>query len=55
MPLGIRALGISVPDENPAPAQGCFFPSPAKIGVEFWESVPDPFHVAGTNDIGNGI
>jgi hypothetical protein len=49
---GIRALGISVPDENSAPAPGSLFPSPAKIGIELWATVTDPFYVAGTNDMG---
>jgi len=52
---GIRALGISVPDENSAPAPGSLFPSPAKIGVEIWATVTDPFYVNGTNDMGYGI
>lgn len=52
---GIRALGISVPDENSAPAPGSLFPSPFKIGVELWETITDPFYVAGTNDMGYGI
>lgn len=52
---GIRALGISVPDENSAPAPGSLFPSPVKIGVELWATITDPFYVAGTNDMGYGI
>lgn len=52
---GIRALGISVPDENSAPAPGSLFPSPAQIGVELWATITDPFYVAGTNDMGYGI
>ena len=52
---GIRALGISVPDENSTPAPGSLFPSPAKIGVELWATITDPFYVAGTNDMGYGI
>ena len=52
---GIRALGISAPDENSAPAPGSLFPSPAKIGVELWATITDPFYVAGTNDMGFGI
>jgi len=52
---GIAALGISAPDENSAPAPGSLFPSPAKIGVEIWATVTDPFYVAGTNDMGYGI
>ncbi|WP_223274964.1 ABC transporter permease [Tateyamaria sp. syn59] len=52
---GIRALGISVPDANSAPAPGSLFPSPAKIGVELWATITDPFYVAGTNDMGFGI
>lgn len=52
---GIRALGISVPDENSAPAPGSLFPSPGQIGVELWATVTDPFYVAGTNDMGYGI
>ena len=52
---GIRALGISVPDENSAPAPGSLFPSPSQIGTELWATVTDPFYVAGTNDMGYGI
>ncbi|MEL6640429.1 MAG: nitrate ABC transporter permease [Pseudomonadota bacterium] len=52
---GIQALGISVPDENSAPAPGSLFPSPAQIGVELWATITDPFYVAGTNDMGYGI
>lgn len=52
---GIRALGISMPDENSAPAPGSLFPSPAQIGVELWATITDPFYVAGTNDMGYGI
>lgn len=52
---GIRALGISVPDENSAPAPGSLFPSPGQIGVELWATATDPFYVAGTNDMGYGI
>ncbi|MEO0860089.1 MAG: ABC transporter permease [Pseudomonadota bacterium] len=52
---GIRALGISAPTENSAPAPGSLFPSPAKIGTELWATITDPFYVAGTNDMGYGI
>lgn len=52
---GIRALGISVPDENSAPAPGSLFPSPALIGKELWATITDPFYVNGTNDMGFGI
>jgi len=52
---GIRALGISVPDENSAPAPGSLFPSPSLIGIELWATITDPFYVAGTNDMGYGI
>ena len=52
---GIRALGISVPDQNSAPAPGSLFPSPVKVGAELWDTVTDPFYVAGTNDMGYGI
>ncbi|MEL6681892.1 MAG: nitrate ABC transporter permease [Pseudomonadota bacterium] len=52
---GIQALGISVPDENSAPAPGSLFPSPGQIGVELWATITDPFYVAGTNDMGYGI
>lgn len=52
---GIRALGISVPDENSAPAPGSLFPSPLQIGTELWATITDPFYVAGTNDMGYGI
>ncbi|MEO1680684.1 MAG: ABC transporter permease [Pseudomonadota bacterium] len=52
---GIRALGISVPDENSAPAPGSLFPSPGQIGTELWATITDPFYVAGTNDMGYGI
>ncbi|MEM0935076.1 MAG: ABC transporter permease [Pseudomonadota bacterium] len=52
---GIRALGISVPDENSAPAPGSLFPSPGQIGTELWATITDPFYVAGTNDMGFGI
>jgi len=52
---GIRALGISVPDENSTPAPGSLFPSPGQIGVELWATITDPFYVAGTNDMGYGI
>ncbi len=52
---GIQALGISVPDENSAPAPGSLFPSPAQIGTELWATITDPFYVAGTNDMGYGI
>ncbi|MEM8836543.1 MAG: nitrate ABC transporter permease [Pseudomonadota bacterium] len=52
---GIRALGISVPDENSAPAPGSLFPSPAQVGSELWDTLTDPFYVAGTNDMGYGI
>ncbi|MEM9971914.1 MAG: nitrate ABC transporter permease [Pseudomonadota bacterium] len=52
---GIQALGISVPDENSAPAPGSLFPSPAQIGKELWATITDPFYVAGTNDMGYGI
>lgn len=52
---GIQALGISVPDENSAPAPGSLFPSPGQIGIELWATITDPFYVAGTNDMGYGI
>lgn len=52
---GIRALGISVPDENSTPAPGSLFPSPGQIGTELWATITDPFYVAGTNDMGYGI
>lgn len=52
---GIRALGISVPDENSAPAPGSLFPSPAQVGTQLWDTITDPFYVAGTNDMGFGI
>lgn len=52
---GIQALGISVPDENSAPAPGSLFPSPSQIGTELWATITDPFYVAGTNDMGYGI
>lgn len=52
---GIRALWISVPDENSAPAPGSLFPSPILVATELWATVTDPFYVAGTNDMGYGI
>ena len=52
---GIKALGISVPDENSAPAPGSLFPSPGLVATELWATVADPFYVAGTNDMGYGI
>ena len=52
---GIRALGISVPNENSSPAPGSLFPSPVQIGAELWATVTDPFYIAGTNDMGFGI
>ena len=52
---GIQALGISVPDENSAPAPGSLFPSPSQIVVERWATITDPFYVAGTYDMGYGI
>lgn len=51
---GIRALGISVPNENSSPAPGSLFPSPALIGVELWATISDPFYDKGTNDKGYG-
>ena len=52
---GIRALGISVPEQGAAPAPGSLFPTPGQIGTELWATITDPFYVAGTNDMGFGI
>ncbi|MEM8956402.1 MAG: nitrate ABC transporter permease [Pseudomonadota bacterium] len=52
---GIRALGISVPEQGSAPAPGSLFPTPVQIGTELWATITDPFYVAGTNDMGFGI
>ena len=52
---GIRALGISVPTQDTAPAPGSLFPTPTQIGKELWATITDPFYVAGTNDMGYGI
>ena len=52
---GIRALGISVPDQDSAPAPGSLFPSPTLVGKELWATITDPFYVNGTNDMGYGI
>jgi len=52
---GIQALGISAVNESSEPAPGSLFPSPMQIGIALWDTISDPFYVAGTNDMGLGI